>query len=747
MGRKMSRPKSFGIPLLFPLCDRHFPALPQPTGLLGLTKSLTGAKAVGGGRKITLMESAPADVLVGRMLDRRYHVRSRIAHGGMATVYLATDTRLDREVALKVMHADLARDADFVGRFIGEAKSVARLSHPNIVGVYDQGADGEYLYLAMEYVPGRTLRALLRERRWLPWQEALAVIDPVLAGLAAAHQAGLVHRDVKPENVLITADGRVKVVDFGLARASAAVGNTRAGMIIGSVAYIAPEQVTGAPSDARSDVYAAGIVLFEMLTGRQPFTGDAPLAVAYAHVNSDVPMVSALVGGIPQGVDQLVRAATSRDPRHRPADASAFLHATRALRGMPTLADSVTGAWAAPAAAGQGPYAGASPYAAGPAGPAGLAGPAGPADGLAQAGAGGGSHTMVVDPGYAGYGETAGGYDGGPGHRGSSFAGLLRGGADAGGHGGGTHRGAGDREPFLQRWLFSRRLVYVIVGALVLIGLVGGGWYLTSGRYTSVPAVGKLTAKAATQTLRAAGFHVRTGPSEISDNVPKGEVIGTSPSGRALPGATIELTISRGPRMITVPPIPGTDSVAQAMTALRGAGLTVSSATKPVGVPSDPQIGQVDGTTPAAGTSWPDNQPVYVNVVAGLALPSLVGQNIGTIQAWAGQHDITIAPTQVNSSQPAGTIVTQSPAANTPVQPGQTVSVSVSNGPPPVPIPDVTGQTCQQGQQTLKQAGFQVQVQQGFLGNLFGDNVQSESPTGQAPSGSTITLQCGRGHF
>src|ERR1700752_2362409 len=266
------------------------------------------------------MESAPADVLVGRMLDRRYHVRSRIAHGGMDTVYLATDTRLDREGALKVMHADTARAADFVGRFIGEAKSVARLSHPNIVGVYDQGGDGQYLYLAMEYVPGRTLRALMRERGWLAWHEALAVIDPVLAGLAAAHQAGIVHRDVKPENVLITGDGRVKVVDFGLARASAAVGNTRAGMIIGSVSYIAPEQVSGAPTDSRTDVYAAGIVLFEMLTGRVPFSGESPLGVAPAHVNSDVPAVSTLAGGIPPAVDQLVGSATSRDPQLRPPD-------------------------------------------------------------------------------------------------------------------------------------------------------------------------------------------------------------------------------------------------------------------------------------------------------------------------------------------------------------------------------------------------------------------------------------------
>src|ERR1700744_2760713 len=271
------------------------------------------------------MESAPADVLVGRNHDRGYHVRSRIAHGGMATVYLATDTRLDREVALKVMHADLARDADFVRRFIGEAKSAARLSRPNIVGVYDQGADGDYLSLAMEYVPGRTLRALLRERGWLPWQEALAVIDPVLAGLAAAHQAGIVHRDVKPENVLITDDGRVKVVDFGLARASAAVSHTRAGLIIGSVAYIAPEQVTGAPTDARTDVYAAGIMLFELLTGRQPFTGETPLELAYEHVHPDLPVVSTVVAGLPPAVDQLVRAATSRTPNMRPADADAFL--------------------------------------------------------------------------------------------------------------------------------------------------------------------------------------------------------------------------------------------------------------------------------------------------------------------------------------------------------------------------------------------------------------------------------------
>ena len=294
------------------------------------------------------MESVLADALIGRMLDRRYHVRSRIAHGGMATVYLATDTRLERQVALKVMHAELARDADFVARFIGEAKSVARLSHPNIVQVFDQGSDGQFLYLSMEYVPGRTLRSLLRERGWLPWSEALEVMDPMLAGLSAAHEAGIVHRDVKPENVLLTADGRVKVVDFGLARAQAAAGNTRSGLIIGTVAYIAPEQVSGGITDSRTDVYAAGVMLWEMLSARQPHSGDSPLAVAYKHVNEEVPPVSAYVGGIPPALDQLVRAATSRDPRQRPPDAGAFLRAVRALRGMGDESDAITGAWADP---------------------------------------------------------------------------------------------------------------------------------------------------------------------------------------------------------------------------------------------------------------------------------------------------------------------------------------------------------------------------------------------------------------
>jgi serine/threonine-protein kinase len=674
------------------------------------------------------MEPVPTDdVLTGRLLDRRYHVRSRIAHGGMATVYLATDTRLDREVALKVMHADLARDAEFVARFTGEAKSVARLSHQNVVQVYDQGADGQYLYLAMEYVPGRTLRALLRERGWFPWQEALEILDPVLAGLAAAHQAGIAHRDVKPENVLITPDGRVKVVDFGLARASAAMGQTRSGVIIGSVAYIAPEQVIGAATDARTDVYAAGIMAFELMTGRQPYT----------HVNSDVPAVSDLVAGIPPAVDQLVRAATSRDPQRRPPDADAFGRAVRTLRGAPEPGESVSGSWALSAATAAGPAA--MPAAAGPMG----------------------AHTAVLGAGFEDAGYNGAGF-GGAGFGGAGFGGAdyaATGRYDAGGaafsplighrgvfgalpYGDGTAAGGAgpddEHEPFLQRWLFSRRLAYVAVVVVVVLALGLGGWWLTAGRYATLPAVDGLSMADARQALLQAGFRVRTAPELIDNNVPKGDVISISPTGRTAPGTTIAVTVSLGPRTIKVPPVTG-KSLADATAALRAAGLTVSSTTKPVGATGTVVIGSVAGTTPTAGTSWPQTKAVTIDVVAGVALPTLTGQDINSIQQWAGTNNIKLQQTSVTSDKPQGIIVSQSLASGTLVQPGQTVSVSVSSGPPEVQIPSLQGETFQQAQQTLESLGFKVVGDRYF----FGTKVSSTSPSGQAPSGSTITVYYG----
>jgi len=665
------------------------------------------------------MESVLADGLIGRVLDGRYLVRSRIAHGGMATVYLATDTRLDRQVALKVMHAELARDADFVGRFIGEAKSVARLSHPNIVSVFDQGSDGQYLYLAMEYVPGRTLRSLLRDRGWFPWGEALEIMDPILAGLAAAHRAGIVHRDVKPENVLLAADGRVKVVDFGLARAQAAAGNTRAGLIIGTVAYIAPEQVTGGVTDVRTDVYAAGVMLFEMLTGRQPHTGETPLAVAYQHVNAEVPAPGDCVGGIPPAIDQLVRAATSRDPQRRPADADAFLGAVRSLRGNGTGAMRIgTGAMGTGTGAAGGPASGGAL----------LAGGSPPAEG---------SHTMIVSEG-SGFGN-AGYGNAGYGNGGYDDAGYATGRYDAGGAGYGGGAAYHGHEPFLQRWLFSRRLAYLIAAAVAVAAIGVGGWWLTSGRYTPLPTVTGMTVMAAETALHQAGFAVRVGAPMIDNTVPKGDVVSTSPSGRAIKGATIVLTVSSGPRMITIPPVTG-KSLSDAIAALRAAGLTVSDTPKQVGV-DGAAVGSVAGTTPAAGTSWPATSTVYVNQVAGMALPNLVGQDFNTVQNnWANPNHIQLNQQQVTSTdQPQGIIVRQSPAPNTPVTQGETVTVYVSSGPQQVQIPDLRGQDFGQAQQELQQLGFKVN------GNAFGpgQRVFFVSPSGSAPAGSTITVYYG----
>jgi serine/threonine-protein kinase len=248
-----------------------------------------------------------------------------------------------------------------------------------------------------------------------------------------------------------------------------------------------------------------------------------------------------------------------------------------------------------------------------------------------------------------------------------------------------------------------------------------------------------MTAASAEQALRQAGFHVQTGASVIDDNVPKGEVISTSPSGRALPGATIVLTISTGPKMIVIPQIPSGDTAAQAIALLRGAGLTVNSTPKQVGVASNPVVGQLAGTTPAEGTSVPENQPVTVNVVAGLALPNLVNQDINSIQAWASANQITIQPANVDSNKPQGIIVSQSIPAGTPVQPGQTVSVNVSNGPPEVAFQDMRGLPYDQAKAQLEQLGFKVDGKHYF----FGNKVFSTSPSGQAPAGSTITVYYG----
>ncbi|MGO3088994.1 MAG: protein kinase domain-containing protein [Galactobacter sp.] len=269
-----------------------------------------------------MTEAERVDQMIGSLLDERYAIERRIARGGMATIYLAMDTKLRRKVAVKVLYPHLAEDPSFVRRFEAEAIAAAKLSHPHVVSVYDQGVDGDTAYLVMEYVPGATLRDVMKTQGRLSPRASLQLTDALLSGLAAAHAAGLVHRDVKPENVLMAPDGRIKVTDFGLARAASA--HTATGALIGTVAYVSPELVTGNPADTRSDLYAVGIMLYEMLTGAQPFTAETGWQVALKHVNETVPLAGELVVGLAPDLEEVVAWCTRHDPEDRPHDAEAL---------------------------------------------------------------------------------------------------------------------------------------------------------------------------------------------------------------------------------------------------------------------------------------------------------------------------------------------------------------------------------------------------------------------------------------
>jgi eukaryotic-like serine/threonine-protein kinase len=658
----------------------------------------------------------------------------------MATVYHARDVRLDRIVALKIAHPDLARDQEFVSRFISEARSAARLSSPNVVAVFDQGSTADLHYIAMEYVPGPTLRELLVARGRLNPREALDIIERVLVGLAAAHDAGIIHRDVKPENVLLGNGTSVKVADFGLARAAAGFSHTKTGLLIGTAAYLAPEQVASSTSDQRSDVYAVGVMLFEMLTGTQPHTGETPLAVAYKHVNFVVPAPSSVNPDLPAALDALVALGTSRDPELRPPDARHYLRAiTEVRRGLPLPSVARGGAEAGavdsayrpegsqvqsfqsfqdpawPEAATRGNGLSGGPNATGPPHGRGDVAPYPTASyGPAMAGLPGANHTMIVPTDsaddYAGHG----GFGDRPPRR---------------------LRSRGYRDPFLQRWLFSRRILFIL-GAVVVAIIA---WWLAEGQYFPVPAVAGMTLSTAKADLANAGLVGVSGPARHSNTVPAGDVIASEPTvgARITHGGRVILIRSLGPVLITVPQVTG-QTLKQADKALKNAGLTPAHASYQASA-SIPQ-GEVIATNPVAYTHWPQDKPVHIVVSAGVPLPNFVGQQVGAAQgaAQAGGFSINQMP-DTTSTQPAGTITRQSQPPGTPVTSGEVVTVWVSQGPQQVPVPDVQGMNINDAENALTAAGFQVSVNQVLPGN----RVLSYSPTGTAPQGSTITITVG----
>jgi len=652
-----------------------------------------------------------ADSLVGRVLDARYTVTSRIARGGMATVYLAMDNRLDREVAVKVMHPHLADDEQFVARFHREAKAAARMSHPNVVSVFDQGADDEIVYLVMEHVPGTTLRDLLNERSALTPGEALSVLEPLLDALAAAHRAGVVHRDVKPENVLLTDDGRVKVADFGLARAATtSQTGTTTGMLMGTAAYLSPELVLRGVADARADVYAAGILLFEMLTGRQPFTGEVPVQVAYQHVHAEVPAPSTLDPGLPVELDELVLWSTARDPDERPRDARELVHEVRAVRAAMSEPVLDRPPQAVPAGAS------AARVGAGDLDPT-------PTD----------SHlpTRVVRPGVSHPGDVH-----------DHVAALPVGDpADPGDTGTGPARGEYGWGPGGGR---RRRGLWALVLLLVLAtGLGAVGWYLTAGpgAYTETPAVGD-TVEQASSDLRAAGL-VPEVQERYSETVAAGTVIDTDPGAgdRIRKGATVDVNVSVGSEFTVVGELAGLD-VEAATGALEALDLVLGDDPDTEFSETVPE-GTVIRQEPAAGTEIRRGDAVAVVVSAGrqpIEVPSVTGDSRADAVAAIEEAGLVVGVTEAFSDTVgAGIVTSQDPAEGTLFR-GDTVSVVVSKGPPLVQVPDVVGEQVGAATQTLEAAGFTVEEER-VLGGFFG-TVRQQDPEGgtSVPPGSVVTL-------
>jgi len=629
--------------------------------------------------------------LVGRLLDGRYRVLSHIADGGMATVYLALDTRLDREVALKVMRPGLAGDETFVSRFRREARSAARLSHPNVVAVFDQGEDDGNIFLAMEYVPGQTLREVMQAEGPLTPRAALDFLDPMLQALASAHRAGIIHRDVKPENVILREDGTVKVADFGLARAvTTQTTAAQTGMLLGTVAYLSPEQVERGIADARSDVYAAGLILFEMLTGTKAFTGDTPIHVAYQHVHGSVPAPSSRVADVPPELDTLVALATSRDPDQRPADADAFLTEVRQVRrGLsPTELDHrPEGAAAAAGGASTVPVARTTAL------PLGV--------GAAGAGVSDAAHTEVVSRA----------------ERAEQRAEERTG-----------------RGPW--RWA---------VAALLLLAAVAAGlWWFTMGpgSPTVVPVVAGKTYDQAASELTAAHLNAKR-VDAFDEKVSKGTVISGNPGAGAEVGrsTTVTLTVSKGPERYTVPELVGsTATEARARLEEKRLELGKTSQAFDEKVPA----GQIVSTSPKAGTAL--KRGASVNIVVSKGRQPIELQDFTGKPADQAVASLTDAGLQVDATKrefstdvPKGSVISQSPATGTLFR-GDKVTLVVSKGPEMVKVPDVQGKQLDEARQVLEGAGFKVKVES-FMGGIFG-TVRSQDPgaNADAPKGSTVTL-------
>jgi eukaryotic-like serine/threonine-protein kinase len=627
------------------------------------------------------------------IIDGRYRVLSRVGSGGMADVYLAEDQLLGRHVAVKLLHHHFAEDQEFVERFRREASSAAALSHPNIVAIFDRGEWQGTYYIAMEYVAGRSLKTIVREQGALDPATAIEIVVQILRAARFAHKRGVIHRDLKPHNVILDEEGRARVTDFGIARAGAS-DMTLTGSIMGTAQYLSPEQAQGLAVSTASDLYSVGVILYELLTGAVPFEGETAVAIAFKQVSAEPRPPSAVLESVPPSLDEVVLRALAKDPSRRYADADEFIAALeRDREALPASAGAAVlaagafgaGAWAAAGVREQ---------------------PAGPIAPTAHPGPG----ALVLPPAPGPDEDT------------------------------GISRDEGPSPKTVLLWSLAAALV---AGAIALALLAGGG----GGRVT-VPYVVGQTELAASAKLRGVGL-VAVASTEVSASVTTGLVIRQSPplGARVSKGTRVSIVVSSGPGSAALPAVEGL-TTAEALHNLRAAGFKPTTRSQSSATIAH---GRVIGTDPPTGTETQLGSTVAVLVSSGpaqLRVPEVVGESQKGAEGSLANAGLTVGPitTVSSTSQSPGTVVSQSPSSGASVPAGSPVSLTVAQAPTEVPVPSVVGNNEAQAAATLGGAGFVPKTATATTTYPAKVGVvlkQSPGPGQRARKGATVTLTIG----
>ena len=644
------------------------------------------------------------DPLIGRLIDQRYRVTRRLARGGMATVYVAQDERLERPVALKVMHPYLAESDAFVERFHREARAAARIVHPGVVSVFDQGVVSGQGFLVMELIDGTNLRALLNAQGAFTIPRALRYTTDILEALRAAHRMGVIHRDIKPENILVPTDGPAKVADFGLARAVSKGSTSATGNMLGTAAYIAPEIAQTAKADARSDLYSVGIMLYEMLTGAVPWADESPLQIVHHHVSDDVPSPSAGLPWIPREIDDLVAALTARDPANRCTDASDALDlVARAAASIPS--DIVNR-----------------------------------------------RAEVAREDSRSGSGTTALNTEVMPTHltRAMPSPAVTTATALPAATAVTTvHTSTSTETPSageLPAKMSTRAILLAVIAFLLIVAAsFGGSWWWTEygpGSYLTMPTTTGRDLTDVQADLGAIGL-ASSVEEEFSDDVQSGIVTHSDPDGGSSvhKSTNVQLYVSKGIDMKDVPNVVGKGQD-EASRTLTDAGLALGAVTDAYS--EDVPPGQVISQSVAAGTSLAHDSTVDVVLSKGrepLTVPTLTGKGASAAKSSIEALGLVASPTEAYSDTvPEGQVISQQTREGSTVYRGDSVSYTVSKGPEMVTVPDVVGLQRQEARNKLEGAGLTVQEDL-ILGGFF-NTVRSSNPVGgsKVKKGSTVTI-------